>query len=57
MFAQQKLYKLLLSDKNKLKALHLLPNGVAAALLIPGLGFQFQTVSIIKCAYFDKESL
>ena len=34
-----------------------LPNGVAAALLIQGLGFQFQTVSIIKCAYFDKESL
>ena len=34
-----------------------LPNGVTAVLLIQGLGFQFQTVSIIKCAYFDKESL
>ena len=32
------------------------PIGVAAVLLIQGLGFQFQTVSIIKCAYIDKES-
>ncbi len=30
--------------------------GVAAVLLIQRLGFQFQTVSIIKCAYFDKAS-
>ena len=30
--------------------------GIAAVLLIQGLGFQFQTVSIIKCAYIDMES-
>ena len=30
--------------------------GIAAVLLIQGLSFQFQTVSIIKCAYFDKGS-
>jgi len=30
--------------------------GVAAVLLIQGLGFRFQTVSIIKYAYIDKES-
>ena len=29
--------------------------GIAAVLLIQGLGFQFQTVSIIKCTYFDKK--
>ena len=29
--------------------------GIAAVLLILGLGFQFQTVSIIKCTYFDKK--
>ena len=29
--------------------------GVAAVLLIQGLGFQFQTVSIIKCTSFDKK--
>ena len=29
--------------------------GIAAVLLIQGLAFQFQTVSIIKCTYFDKK--
>ena len=29
--------------------------GIAAVLIILGLGFQFQTVSIIKCTYFDKK--
>ena len=29
--------------------------GIAAVLLIQGLSFQFQTVSIIKCTYFDKK--
>ncbi|WP_315387327.1 hypothetical protein [Hoylesella shahii] len=29
--------------------------GIAAVLLIQRLGFQFQTVSIIECTYFDKK--
>ena len=43
--------------KNKLKALYLFPIGVAAVLLIQGLGFQFQTVSIIKCAFLTRKAL
>ena len=46
---------LLLSGKNKQKVLYLFIHGIAAVLLILGLGFQFQTVSIIECTYFDKK--
>jgi len=57
MFAQQKLYKLLLSDKNKLKALHLFTQRCCSCLTYPGAWFSVSNCKHFKCAYFDKESL
>jgi len=47
---------LLLSGKNKLKALYPFTHRCCSRFTYPGAWFQFQTVSIIKCAYIDKES-
>ncbi len=47
---------LLLSGKNKLKALYLFILRCCSCFTYPWAWFSVLTVSIIKCAYFDKGS-
>ena len=47
MFAQQKLYKLLLSDKNKLKVLYLFTHRCCSRFTYPGAWF-----SVSNCKHY-----